>query len=139
MMSLSGQGVRPGGVGMRYFDRRQNGLTFLSTLLLLVVIGFFAYLAIKLVPIYLEYFNVTSSLNSLASEQSQGLTRTELRESLMKRLQVNDVKHVDRRNIKIQREAGGHVVSVEYDVQEKFYGNVYLLISFNESVTISPH
>lgn len=115
---------------------KQKGLTFLSTLLLVMVVVFFAYLAIKLVPVYLEYFNVTSSLKSLASEESQGLGVGELRERFMKRLQINDVKHVDRRDVKITRDGGERIVSVRYEVREKFYGNVHLLIVFDESVSI---
>lgn len=115
---------------------KQKGLTFLSTLLLVMVVGFFAYLAIRLVPVYLEYFNVTSSLKSLASEESQGLGVGELRERFMKRLQINDVKHVDRRDVKITRDGGQRVVSVQYEVRQNFYGNVHLLIVFDESVSI---
>lgn len=121
---------------MKRHNEKQKGLTFLSTLLLLIVIGFFAYLAIKLIPIYLEYFNVSSSLNSLASEESQGLGVGELRDRFMKRLQINDVKHVDRRNVKITRDGPAHVVAVKYEVREQFYGNLYLLVIFDDSVTI---
>lgn len=121
---------------MRRYDKKQEGMTFLGLLVVAALISFFAYLGIRLVPVYMEYFNVTSSLKSLASKESQDLGAGQLRENLLKHLEINDVKHVDRSNIKIERDAGKHVVTVAYDVQQKFYGNVYLLVMFDESVTI---
>ncbi|MCC6207999.1 MAG: DUF4845 domain-containing protein [Gammaproteobacteria bacterium] len=122
---------------MKRCGKKQDGLTFLSLLVVLAVVGFFAYVGIKLVPVYMEYFSVTSSLQSLAEEESQGLAVGELRSRLLKRLQINNVSHVDEDDISIRSEAGSKTVTIQYEVQEPFYGSVSLLISFEDSVTLS--
>ncbi|MBK8162374.1 MAG: DUF4845 domain-containing protein [Gammaproteobacteria bacterium] len=122
---------------MKRFDKQQEGLTFLSLLIVLAVVGFFAYIGIKLTPIYLQHFSVTSSLQSLAEEESQGLAVGELRSRLLKRLEINSVTHVTEDDIKVRNEANSKTVTVQYEVQEPFYGNVSLLISFEDSVTLS--
>lgn len=122
---------------MERFGKQQEGLTFLSLLIVLAVIGFFAYIGIKLTPVYLEHFSVTSSLQSLAEEESQGLAVGELRSRLLKRLEINSVTHVTENDISVTSEAGSKTVTVQYEVQEPFYGNVSLLISFEDSVTLS--
>ena len=45
--------------------RQQRGLTPIATLAILILVGFGLFLLFKLVPVYLEYFNVASSVNSL--------------------------------------------------------------------------
>lgn len=122
---------------MKRYGNKQEGLTFLSLLIVLAVIGFFAYIGIKLTPVYLEHFSVTSSLQSLAEEESQGLAVGELRSRLLKRLEINNVSHVTENDISIRSEAGSKTVTIQYEVQEPFYGNVSLLLSFEDSVTLS--
>lgn len=117
--------------------KQQEGLTFVSLLLVLAVIGFFAYTGIKLTPVYLEYFSVSSSLKSLAEEESQGLAVGELRSRLMKRLEINNVTHVTDDDIRVRSEGNSKTVTVQYEVQQPFYGNVSLLIAFEDSVTLS--
>lgn len=122
---------------MRRCGNKQEGLTFLSLLIVLAVIGFFAYIGIKLTPVYLEHFSVTSSLQSLAEEESQGLAVGELRSRLLKRLEINNVSHVTENDISIRSDAGSKTVTIQYEVQEPFYGNVSLLLSFEDSVTLA--
>ena len=122
---------------MKRFGKQQVGMTFLSLLIVLAVVGFFAYIGIKLTPVYLQHFSVTSSLQSLAEEESQGLAVGELRSRLLKRLEINSVTNVTEDDIKVRSEANSKTVTVQYEVQEPFYGNVSLLISFEDSVTLS--
>ncbi|MGE0371458.1 MAG: DUF4845 domain-containing protein [Gammaproteobacteria bacterium] len=122
---------------MKRFGKQQEGMTFLSLLIVLAVVGFFAYIGIKLTPVYLQHFSVTSSLQSLAEEESQGLAVGELRSRLLKRLEINSVTNVTEDDIKVRSEANSKTVTVQYEVQEPFYGNVSLLISFEDSVTLS--
>lgn len=121
---------------MARFGKQEEGLTFISLLLVLAVIGFFAYIGIKLAPVYLENFSVKSSLKSLAEEESQGLAVGELRSRLLKRLEINSVTHVSESDIQIRTEAGSRTVSVQYEVVQPFYGNVSILLSFDDSVTL---
>ena len=50
--------------------KRQNGMTAIGWMFVLLLIGFFALLALKMVPVYMEYFKVAQSLESLVKDQS---------------------------------------------------------------------
>ena len=50
---------------------RQQGMTFIGWVLMLMIFGFFVLLALKLIPTYLEYFRVVKQLSSL--EEQGGL------------------------------------------------------------------
>ena len=47
---------------------RQTGLTAISIVVILVIAAFFIMLALRLAPIYLENFKVSSHLESLKNE-----------------------------------------------------------------------
>lgn len=122
---------------MRRMAGRQSGASLSGMLVTVAVIGFIAYAAIKLTPIYLESFNVKASLNSLGEEMRQGASANEIRGELMKRLQLNDVKSVRPEDVEIKAMGRTRVVAVNYEVRTRFYGNLYLVMAFDESTVLA--
>jgi type IV secretory pathway TrbF-like protein len=116
--------------------QHQQGMSLLGVLLLAAVIAFFAYAAVKLVPLYIENFGVSSSLKTLNEEEIQGVDSGELRTRLLKRLEINNVRSVKPDNIKIRSEGNFRIVTVDYEVRTRFYGNVYLLVAFSDRVVL---
>ena len=50
--------------------RTQRGITLLGFIIVLAVVGFFAYVGMKLFPMYSEYYSVKSALKGLANESA---------------------------------------------------------------------
>ncbi len=48
--------------------RKQHGITLIGFAIVLVIVGFFVYAAMKLIPVYTEYFGVVKSMKSLQSD-----------------------------------------------------------------------
>ena len=48
--------------------RRQNGLTLIGFIIVLVVILFFAYAAMRVVPMYLEYHALIGAMDKLVDD-----------------------------------------------------------------------
>jgi hypothetical protein len=111
-------------------------MTLLGALMLAAIVAFFAYAAIKLVPVYVENFGVTSSLKSLGEEDLRGAGTAEIRSHLLKRLEINNVNSVTPDQIKVRSEDNFRVVTVDYEVRTRFYGNLYLLIAFNDRAVL---
>lgn len=116
--------------------RQQQGITTFGWLLVVVLIAFFAMLAIRLVPIYLEYFNVRSAMNGLESAPEVGTTSREVRAALMKRLDINRVAHVQQDDVTVEPREEAYVVNVNYDVRVPFVGNIDLLVSFDHQARV---
>jgi hypothetical protein len=116
--------------------RYQEGISLLGTLMLAAIVAFFAYVAVKLVPIYVENYGVSSSLKSLAQEDLKGVSAGEIRANLLKRLQINNVQSVKPDEIKISSEGGYRIVTVDYEVRTHFYQNLYVVVAFNNRVVL---
>jgi hypothetical protein len=115
---------------------RQNGMTYLGMLIMLVVIAFSAVALIKVAPLYMEHFKVESSLDSLAEEAKNDqsvLSPIELEKHLLNRLSINDVQHVTKDNIKITREGRKTVVEVDYEARVTLFYNLDLVARFPDN------
>ena len=114
----------------------QRGMTTISLAVVVIIVVFFITLGIKLVPVYLEHFNVVQSMKSLKEEVESGLAAGEIIRLLNSRLEMNDVTSVTKRDITVDRQARGSVVTVAYEVRKHALGNIDLVISFNDSIEL---
>lgn len=121
----------------RIDHRRMAGMSGLGFLLLLLLIGFFALLVVRLFPVYLEHYNVSTSLRSLTTESREGgLDSARIRELLLRRFEINDVTHVNRKHIRIEPTSGGTRVAIAYEVRKPFMANVDLVVSFRDAIVL---
>jgi len=126
---------------VRRFERhphRQQGVTTIAVILILAMIGFFAMIAIRLFPVYMEHFSVTSHLKSLSEEAGiTEKTNSEILNTLNKRFSIDDVKNVTDENVFIERNKDGSMlIAIEYEVRTPALGNVDMVVSFVDEVKL---
>lgn len=114
-----------------------RGITFLSFIIVLVVVGFFAYMAMRLVPVYQEYFSVRQAMNAVAEEAGPNTSPAQIRQSLARRFDISYVENVKPQNIRVVRDARGTQLNIQYQRVTPFVYNIEFLISFDETVELS--
>ena len=120
--------------------RRQHGITLIGFAIVLIVVGFFAYAAMKLVPVYTEYFAVVKSMKSLQSDADiQNMDIAQIRRKIEP---IFDVQYVDETDVPMSSltlitSNGQHSLNVAYSVQRPFIYNIDLLVHFNYTVDLS--
>jgi len=121
--------------------RRQQGMTAIGWLLVLMVGGFFVLLVLKLGPIYMENYSIKTALLAVKNEPGVDQKNSrEIRQMLMNRLDINYVTTLPRDAITISRKTGGNKwVDVDYEVRKHMLYNIDALVSFKESVELVPH
>ena len=115
---------------------RQDGMTYLGMLIMLIVIAFIAVVLIKVLPLYMEHFKVKSSLDSLAQDAKDSqaaLSPVEIEQHLLKRLSINDVQHVKKEDIQVTREGRKIVVAVDYEARVTLFDNLDLVARFPDN------
>ena len=120
--------------------KKQQGMTAVGILMVLALIAFFTLLALRLVPPYLENFNVTSSLKSLQTEVGiKDKSPGEIRNLLQRRLDINDVANVKRENVTIAKDAKSGLlkIAVDYEVRVPIMLNVDAVVVFSDSVEVA--
>ena len=117
--------------------KQQYGLSVLSISFGILITGLIVLLIFKIGPLYLEHYGVVSSLKSLEKEAGiSHKSNTELMTLLQKRLEINDVKRVNHKDVIIKKQARQTTVRVAYEVQVPLVSNVDLLITFDDTALL---
>jgi len=112
----------------------QRGMTLTSFLVVLIVVGFFLYIGMKLFPMYQEYYAVRSAMKSLANEPSVGtMAPAQIQELFFKRLYINYSDNVKPSNVKFSRRDNGWTLNVNYEVRRPLVGNLDVVGKFESS------
>ena len=116
---------------------KQKGITLIGFLMLLMVVGFFGYMAMKLVPAYMEFMGVTKAMNQLATEGGS-TSVDQLRRNLMNKLDFQYVGSdtITPQDIGLKRTGNGAELNVSYDKRIPFMYNVDFLVHFEKSVKL---
>ena len=116
---------------------KQQGMTVIGMLLMLIVGGFFALLVLKLGPIYLENYKVKTVLANVESQRDMAaLPTAKIRDAVSQRLYINEVRRLSDKDIKIKRVGQVIEVRIDYEVREKILANVEALVSFREKAEL---
>lgn len=109
---------------------RQRGLTFYQSLIALLLVVFFALVAIKLVPVYVDNYTIRTAMANVASEiEMDGLTPGKVRAALNKHLNVNMID-VNAEDIEISEVEGGLAIDINYEVRVPLFYNLDVVASF---------
>ncbi|MFC4728468.1 DUF4845 domain-containing protein [Coralloluteibacterium thermophilus] len=116
---------------------RQRGITLLGFLIVLAVVGFFAYVAMRLFPVYSEYYSVVSAMKGVANEPGvASMEPNRVRDLLNRRFDISYVDSVKPNNIKITRSGQGYTLNVKYEVRRPLIYNIDVVASFDRTVDL---
>jgi hypothetical protein len=118
---------------------KQTGITLIGWIILLIPLAICVYAGIRLTPVYLNYMKVARTLEQVKSELkgAEAGTAGSIRTAVEKHLNVEMVTYPDIKDIKITREGGAWTINAAYDDQAPLFDNVFILVSFDKSVTLA--
>ena len=112
--------------------RTQRGMTLVGFIIVLAVVGVFAYIAMKLVPMYSEYYAVKQALKGL--QQEPGIANRDpakIQDLFFRRLYISYAENVKPEHVKIERVDGGWTMSVDYEVRKPLMANLDVVGKFS--------
>ncbi|ADJ27631.1 DUF4845 domain-containing protein [Nitrosococcus watsonii] len=120
-----------------HYRKRQGGMSFLGWILVLALLALVGLGMVRLFPSYMEYFSVKTSLESLANQPDlHAMGKSNIRNALLRRLDINDVTHVSKDNIEITKTRRTLTIAVDYEVRTPFLGNIDLIAHFNPLIEV---
>jgi len=117
-----------------------RGITLIGFVIVLGVLGFFAYLAMRLIPMYVEYFGVVKAMEQVRSEgNSSQKSVEEIRRDLGLKFstQYVDDESVPPAAIQVVRQAGGSTLRIAYEKRVPFLYNLDIVGKFDKSVSLN--
>ncbi len=116
---------------------RQQGMTTIGWILVFLLIAFFTFITLKIVPIYLDSFTAVSILKDLESDPDTGaMSPGEVVRTLRKRLDINMVEGVTNDDIYVERNGDTMTIGFDYEVRRNLIGNLDVVVSFDKSIEV---
>jgi Tfp pilus assembly protein PilE len=117
--------------------RRQQGMTFIGLLFVLVLVGIVGYAGVRLAPLYLNYMKVARAMETTATEvKGDNPDVTAIRNTLERHWEIEDPTSVDYKDIEITRDDSGVSMHVAYDDAAPYVANVSLAVHFDKTVKV---
>lgn len=116
--------------GKRYRIGAESGVSLSGLIVVLIVLGALALVAIKVTPAFIEYKAVKSSIAKAKADAGTGTVR-EIQQAFDKNAGVNDITAVSGRDLVITRDGGDTEISFAYEKRIPLAGNVSLLFDFS--------
>ncbi len=115
----------------------QRGASFIGILLTLVILGFLITLSMRLVPPYIDYYELRSLMNEIAhSPHASNEDFAQLWDVLSQRMAINNINGITRKDFSLKRNISHRILGVKYQMIRPLTGNVDMLIHFQYAVSI---
>lgn len=116
---------------------RQNGITLMGFLMVLVVVGAVALIVMKLFPMYTEFYNVKGAMEEFAASPGSGnKAMPQIQAEMERRFDIAYVTTLTGKDVKVTRDGRSMVMSVNYEVRKEMVGNLDVVGRFTHSVQL---
>jgi hypothetical protein len=116
---------------------RQRGVTAIGWLVLLIPMAIVIYAGVRLLPVYLNYMNVSRTLNELTDQYREGnATPDALRTTISKHFEIDQVNYPTVQDITITRNGAAWQVEAAYYDQAPLFLHITLQVKFDKIVTV---
>jgi hypothetical protein len=116
--------------GKRYRIGAESGVSLSGLIVVLIVLGALALVAIKVTPAFIEYRAVKNAIVKAKADAGSGSVR-EIQQAFDRNAGVNDVSSISGRDLVITRDGGSTEISFAYEKRVPLAGNVSLLLDFD--------
>ncbi len=115
----------------------QKGATLISWIALLAIVLFNAIIAMNVVPVYLTDHSVKSLMAGLETDSElRGATPKKIRDTVVKRLRINNIYDIKKDNVKISKSKNDYLVTIQYEPRGKLVANLDYIVSFKHEARV---
>lgn len=114
---------------------KQKGVTGIGWLLILGLIGFFVLLTLKMLPSYLEYYKISSTLETMTKD-SGFENPAQIRNIAERRFDISYVQSITPKDLKIKPYGQSWLVTAKYESRVPLFFNISVVMDFNKQVKV---
>lgn len=122
---------------MSFSSKNQQGLAFMPLVFTVTLLFIVISIVFKIAPAYLNHSKVVAMLDQLKQEASgEKKTESEIKASLTKRININNIDDITQGDIAVNKQGNAFKVLINYEVVKPIYGNLSVLIEFNDEIEV---
>jgi len=118
-------------------SHRQKGLSSVGWIIVAAIFGLLLITFFKVFPMYYDNFKLKAAMEALAADNTiDPKSKRDIWNSIQKRLYIEGIKSIDRENVAMERKDGRTTVTITYEAEDDYVGNLFIGARFVESVVI---
>jgi hypothetical protein len=116
--------------------RQQRGMSMLAGLAIAAMCAVLIITALKLFPVYMEYYNILGIIEQVKQDSSlKGAPKEKILTAISKRLSMGDVKSLTKDDYRVTKIQGrdAYTIDLYYEVRKPLFGNLSIVAEFERS------
>ena len=119
------------------FARAQKGLSMLSWLVVLCIVGFLASVLLKIFPHYMDFYSLQKIVTSVETESAhQILSPNDFYSHMSRGMEVNNLDFDMRKVMDVRMENNEFYVHLKYEKREPLIENLDLVVHFDREYRV---
>lgn len=114
-------------------NKRQLGITLSGLLVAAFLVAVFGLLGLKVVPEYMEYRQIVSTIKKVAAGADPAAGVAKIREAYDRQANMDYISAVAAADLEITKESNVVVISFSYEKRIPLFANISLLLDFQGS------
>lgn len=111
--------------------KRQKGASFLTIVIMLILVGLFLLTALKIAPSYMDNNVIVNAMEGIASNNDLAdMTIAEIRESLQRTLITNGIREFSMASVVLTREGNRNYIDINYESRVPLLYNIEIVVVF---------
>jgi len=117
-------------------NRQQRGMSLIGMLLVMIMIGLVAVVAMQVFPMYSTYFSVKSTIESVRKQPVAQMAIPEIQNAMQKNFDIGYVEIIKAKDIKIRNDRSGKVAELIYDDERELCCKLFITLKINETIPL---
>ena len=119
--------------------KKQRGLTMISWMFLIGLIGIQAVMAMRIIPVYINFNSVKHMMDTLPSDpEVRGMSSNKLKKYISKRLKIENMYDLsrDKEAFKIVKKKTGMALVLHYEERGPILSNLEFVATFDHEILL---
>ena len=112
---------------------KQRGITLLGFIMVMAIVGIFAFVGFKLFPVYAEYYSAVTDLKAACAESdAPNANLSQMRDKLNRRFNISYVDSINTsKDLKLVKEGDMKLLNIKYEVRRPLIYNLDFVAKFD--------
>ena len=115
---------------------QQSGMSLIGMLLVMIMIGLVAVVAMQVFPMYSSYLSIKSTIETVRKESVAQMAVPEIQAAIQKRFDIGYVEVIKAKDIKIRNDRSGKVAELVYNDERELCCMFYITLKVNETIPL---
>jgi len=116
-------------------QKSQKGLTTIGWIVVIGIFGSIVLTGFKILPMYLEYFQVQSIMDNVAANREiDARSKKAIWGAISRQLLVNQIRNIKRENMTVERDKDITKITLDYEVRKPYVAQLFIGGHFTYSV-----